>query len=156
MIAVEPLTLSVGIGLAVGLLFVEFFGLSAGGMVVPGYIALNLTDPMTVALTLLASLLTFAIIRGLSTVLIIFGRRRIALTVLIAFLIGALLHAIFSSYSVTDALGGVYHVIGFIIPGLIAISIDRQGMVETFSTLLTAAVVVRLLLIIIMGPTLLA
>ena len=31
---IDPLILSIGIGLVVGLLFVEYFGLSAGGMVV--------------------------------------------------------------------------------------------------------------------------
>jgi hypothetical protein len=42
-------------------------------------------------------------------------------------------------------------VIGYIIPGLIAIWIDRQGLVETISVLLTAAVVVRLMLILLYG-----
>ncbi|HEX2223230.1 MAG TPA: poly-gamma-glutamate biosynthesis protein PgsC/CapC, partial [Thermoanaerobaculia bacterium] len=40
-------------------------------------------------------------------------------------------------------------VIGYIIPGLLAIWIDRQGLVETVSILLTAAVVVRLTLIVL-------
>jgi hypothetical protein len=42
-------------------------------------------------------------------------------------------------------------VVGYIIPGLIAIWIDRQGAPETFSSLITASVVVRLGLIIITG-----
>jgi hypothetical protein len=42
-------------------------------------------------------------------------------------------------------------VVGFIIPGLIAIWFDKQGVVETVSALLTASVVVRLLLILITG-----
>jgi hypothetical protein len=42
-------------------------------------------------------------------------------------------------------------VIGFIIPGLIAIWLDRQGVVETLSALITASIVVRLILIIVVG-----
>jgi hypothetical protein len=42
-------------------------------------------------------------------------------------------------------------IIGYIIPGLIAIWIDRQGVVESFSTLIIASVIVRLLLILITG-----
>jgi hypothetical protein len=42
-----------------------------------------------------------------------------------------------------------YEVIGYIIPGLIAIWIDRQGLVETLGILLTASTVVRLVLILI-------
>ena len=38
-------------GLLVSLLFTELFGLAAGGMVVPGYIALYMTDPLSVVAT---------------------------------------------------------------------------------------------------------
>jgi hypothetical protein len=42
-------------------------------------------------------------------------------------------------------------IIGYIIPGLIAIWIDRQGLVESLSALIIASTIVRLLLIIITG-----
>ncbi|MFU8798157.1 MAG: poly-gamma-glutamate biosynthesis protein PgsC [Gammaproteobacteria bacterium] len=151
---IDLLALSIGIGLIVGLIFAELFGLVAGGMVVSGYLALNLTQPMTILLTLLSGLATFGVIRALSTVLIIFGRRRIALTVLIAFLIGMLVQRVFASYEVVTLFGETYKVIGYIIPGLIAISIDRQGMIETFTMALTSAVIVRLVLVILVGSTL--
>lgn len=153
---IDPLTLSIGTGLMVGLLFVDFFGLSAGGMVVPGYIALDLYQPGTVILTLVDALIIFLIIRLLSKVLIIYGRRRIALIMLISFLLGAFMRHFFSSLFVVNALGGLYTVVGYIIPGLIALSIDRQGVIETLSTLITASVVVRLLLVILIGPALLS
>jgi hypothetical protein len=40
-------------------------------------------------------------------------------------------------------------VIGYIVPGLIAIWLDRQGVVPTLGALFTSAVVVRLLLILV-------
>jgi hypothetical protein len=46
---------------------------------------------------------------------------------------------------------GDFKIIGYIIPGLIGIWIDRQGLIETVSALLIAAVVVRLLLILSFG-----
>jgi hypothetical protein len=61
----ELLTLSVGIGLAVSLLFTEMFGIASGGMIVPGYIALSLTRPWDVVLTLGAGFVTFAIVHTL-------------------------------------------------------------------------------------------
>ena len=85
---IEPLTLSIGIGLVFGLFFVEAFGLFAGGMVVPGYLALDLIHPATVFLTLVTALLINLVIRFLSMFLLIYGRRRVSLTVLIAFLMG--------------------------------------------------------------------
>ena len=56
---IDILTASIGIGLAVSLLFSEMFGLAAGGMVVPGYIALYLNRPIDIALTLAAALVTY-------------------------------------------------------------------------------------------------
>lgn len=152
---IDPLTLSIGIGLVFGLIFVEAFGLFAGGMVVPGYIALDLTKPGFVLLTLFAALLINLIIRMLSSYLVIYGRRRVSLTVLLAYLTGALLNYFFGESWVGNQLGTTYQVIGYIIPGLIALSIDRQGLIETITTLLTVSVAVRLVLIILIGPVLL-
>jgi hypothetical protein len=45
----------------------------------------------------------------------------------------------------------MYPVIGFIIPGLIAIWLDRRGVIESLCSLLTASVMVRLILILIYG-----
>ncbi len=79
----ELLPLSVGIGLAVSLLFSEMFGLAAGGMIVPGYVALYLDRPLDVLLTLFAGFLTFAIVHGLSSFLIVYGRRRTVLMIIV-------------------------------------------------------------------------
>jgi poly-gamma-glutamate biosynthesis protein PgsC/CapC len=153
----DLLPLSIGLGLVVSLMFSEIFGLAAGGMVVPGYIALFLTRPLPVALTLAAGLATFGIVRALSSVLIIFGKRRTVLMILVGYLLGALVRSLLTGQVLPPGIGHVDHtVIGYIIPGLIAIWLDRQGVVETFSALLTAAVVVRLLLVLFAGGDLLA
>lgn len=152
---IEPLALSIGIGLIFGLFFVEAFGLFAGGMVVPGYLALDLAHPETVFLTLITAVLINMVVRFLSCFLLIYGRRRVSLTVLIAFLIGQLMRAVFSSTLALDTLTGQWDVVGYIIPGLIALSMDRQGLLETITTLITVSVAVRLVLIILIGPVLL-
>ncbi len=61
-----------------------------------------------------------------------------------------------SSFFVMESLSGPWDVVGYIIPGLIALSMDRQGLVETIATLITVSVAVRLVLIILIGPVLLA
>ncbi len=141
--------LSIGIGLVVSLLFSEFLGLAAGGMVVPGYIALDLSDPLKVAATLLAGLVTHFLVRAMMFFMVIYGRRRTVLMILVGFLVGSLIrHRVefeVASYSVDLS------VVGYIIPGLIAIWLDRQGIVETLSTLLLASVLVRMCLILLMG-----
>ena len=66
----DTFTVSIAIGLIVSLLFTEFYGLSSGGMIVPGYLALHLHQPVSVALTLLAAVLTFCAVRLLARVAI--------------------------------------------------------------------------------------
>jgi len=145
----SPLVLSIGIGLVVCLIFVGYLGLSTGGMVVPGYFALVMNHPNSVILTLIVALVVFGIVKVLSRFLIIYGRRRIAMIMLIGFILGALFRYLFSSYTFVENVGGVLTVIGYIIPGLIALSFDRQGMIETTASLLVAASIVRILLILL-------
>ncbi|GMV15627.1 MAG: poly-gamma-glutamate biosynthesis protein PgsC [Polyangiaceae bacterium] len=147
----EYLPLSVGIGLAVSLLFTEMFGIAAGGLIVPGYVALNLTKPVDVALTIGAGFATWAIVHTLSSFTIIYGRRRTVLMILIGYLVGMLLRwstGVYAHNSVDMT------VIGFIIPGLIALWLDRQGVIETVAALITASVVVRLILVLAVGAEL--
>ncbi len=147
----DPLSAAIGLGLIVSLLFSELFGLAAGGMVVPGYVALFLNDPAAIASTLLVAAASFGAVRLASHVFILYGRRRTVSMIVIAFFLGMLLRAAPLEAAVTMSAASealpIGHVIGFIIPGLIAIWFDRQGVIETTSVLLTTAVLVRLVLI---------
>jgi poly-gamma-glutamate biosynthesis protein PgsC/CapC len=144
----DPVTVSIGTGLVVSLTLTELFGLAAGGMVVPGYLAIFLDRPVIVLLTLLAAFLTWVIVKGLSRVAIIYGKRRTAMMILVGFLIG------FASRFVLGWIGMTnegfnpadFQIIGYIIPGLMAIWIERQGLLETCCVVLTASALVRLVL----------
>jgi poly-gamma-glutamate biosynthesis protein PgsC/CapC len=147
-------TVSIGLGLIVSLLFTEVFGLAVGGMIVPGYVALSLHRPADVIVTLGLSLITYATVALISKYAFVYGRRKVVLMVLFGFAFGALLRA--TPVIAADASGfgaasgeSLFCVIGYIIPGLIALWIDRQGLVETMAPLLTSAIVVRLVLILL-------
>ncbi len=144
----EHLPIAIGIGLVVSLFLSESFGITAGGMVVPGYVALQLNHPAALFLTLAAGLVTYGLVRVFSSAGIIYGRRRVVLMILVGYLIGMLFRYIFGVWA-----GGriEYQVVGFIIPGLIAIWLDRQGIVETYSALVVASVVVRLAMVLALG-----
>ncbi len=138
----ETEILIIGIGLVVSLLYSELFGISAGGIIVPGYLALAIGDPVQLGLTLGVALLTFFAVRVLSTIAIVYGRRRTVLSILIGFLVATLVRAVLG---VGTPVGPFeVDVIGYVIPGLIAIWIDRQGMIVTLSSAITASVVTRL------------
>jgi poly-gamma-glutamate biosynthesis protein PgsC/CapC len=147
-------TVAIGIGLVVSLLFTEVFGLAVGGMIVPGYIALSLHHPPDVIATLCVSLMTYGVVTAISKFAFVYGRRKVVLMVLCGFVLGSLVraapvYAATSSSIVGSQAEPLYCVIGCIIPGLIALWIDRQGLMETLAPLLTSAVVVRLVLILI-------
>ncbi len=146
------ITLSIGIGLVVSLFFSELLGIAAGGMVVPGYIALYLNQPLPIVMTLLVSYLTYFIVHGLSSITIVYGRRRTVSMILIGFALGWFFRSFGNVQIIYDSID--LQVVGYIIPGLIAIWIDRQGLLETLTALLTSSVIVRLLLILFLGKEL--
>lgn len=147
---IDLLCISIAIGLVVSLLFAETLGKAAGGLVVPGYLALSITRPLDIVLTLAAAAFTYGIVYFASSHLIVYGKRRTAAMILVGFAVGVAIR--WGLAQVDPALAATgqseYTVIGYIIPGLIAIWFDRQGVLDTCSTVVTAAVVVRLLLVV--------
>jgi len=141
--------ITIGLGLLLSLVFAEFFGVAPGGIIVPGYLALGLTDPLAVGITLAIAGVTFFIVRALATVTILYGRRRTVLMILIGFLLGSLVRA----EIVPGAQVGPYavDVVGYIVPGLIAIWMDRQGTVVTLASAITATIATRLSAILLLG-----
>ncbi len=153
----EWVAVSIGLGLIVSLLFTEAFGLSVGGMIVPGYLALHFDKPATVIATLFAAIATFVVVRGVSKYAIVFGRRRVVLTMLIGFFMGEALRQIFlmqaTLASATDPMidpaSASVGVIGFVIPGLIALWIDRTSLLQTLSPLFAASGLVHMTLVLL-------
>jgi poly-gamma-glutamate biosynthesis protein PgsC/CapC len=141
--------ISVGLGVILSMIFQEVIGVSAGGIVVPGYVALQMHEPLRLLGTFLVSFITFGIIKGLSKVMFIYGRRRLVLSILIGFVLGY-----FSRQATFYDMFGVdlqMQAVGFIIPGLIANWMDKQGVVKTLLCLLLVASCVRLLLMLFTG-----
>ncbi len=140
---------AIGLGVLVSLFFLETFGAAAGGIVVAGYVAMHLHQPITILATLSISVIVFIIVKILGKFMFIYGRRRMVITVLLGFIIGwmARYYGIFANLSSDYTV----NVIGFIIPGLIANAMERQGIVKTLSVMVVAAVIVRFLLILIFG-----
>lgn len=138
---------AVGLGVIISLIFTELLGASAGGIVVPGYIALYLDKPTQILGTLLVSMATWGVIRIIGKFTIMFGKRRLVLSILIGFIFGwASRNLIFNDVTIYD-----YQLqsVGYIIPGLIANWFERQGFWKTLSTMMVAAVLVRLIIMVI-------
>lgn len=127
-------------GVAVSLLFSELTGLSPAGLVVPGYIALSLQTPQRVLYTLLIAMLAWGAARLLERWVILYGRRRFAVLILLSFLIN---EAIVGPGLLPYDPG----MIGVLVPGIIANELEKQGVLKS---LLSLAVVVGILLLLMM------
>lgn len=138
---------SVGIGMFLSLILTETIGLAAGGIVVPGYIALVLHDPMRVIVTVAAGLVTYLIIKLLSSYVIIYGRRLLIISILVGYLVAYLTRL--SPTIDLGTLGVDIQTVGFVIPGLIAYWIARQGIIPTISAMLIVSSLVRLIITIV-------
>ena len=132
----------IGIGMVLSLFLTETLGVTAGGIIVPGYIAMNLESPERLIITFGISIITFLIIKSLSQFIMVYGKRRLVFALLIGFLLGYLTRSENNLVSSLKELDFV--VIGNIIPGLIANWMDRQGVLRTICTVLITAGITKL------------
>ena len=126
------------IGLVVAVLYVEITGIHPGGIIVPGYMALYLDQPLRVLATLCVALLSLLSYRILSRYLILFGRRRFAVFILLGGILAEgwllFLPRLFASPI-------ELRVIGLVIPGLLANNLQKQRPLPTLASLGTASIV---------------
>jgi poly-gamma-glutamate biosynthesis protein PgsC/CapC len=137
---------SFGLGIFIGFIFFEMSGLTAGGIIVPGYLALYVQEPQRIVVTILISLIVYGIVALLSRYCILYGRRRFFLMILTGFIIryGFDMIPLYLPES-----GYELKAIGYIIPGLIANEFYRQGIVKTILAIIVVVTMVFLLLTII-------
>ncbi len=132
----------IGIGMVLSLFLTETLGVTAGGIIVPGYIAMNLEDPYRLATTFGIAIITFGLIQLLAKFMLIYGKRRLVLALLLGFLLGYLTRS--ENNLLADVTSLDLVVIGNIIPGLIANWMDRQGVLRTICTILITASMTKL------------
>lgn len=140
---------TIGLGMLISFFLTETIGLAAGGIVVPGYIALTLNEPVRVIATILVALITYLIIKALSRFILVFGRRMLLLGIIVGYLLGYITKI--SPMLNLNSVRWDLSVIGYVIPGLAAYWMARQGVIETLATMMIAAVLTRLLIICLSG-----
>jgi poly-gamma-glutamate biosynthesis protein PgsC/CapC len=134
---------SIGLSVILGFLASEFLGVSAGGLVSPGYLAFFLDEPLRLASTLALSLAIYLALRLLCRFMIVYGKRRFMATMLLSLLgTWAFERLFFSSHLVAQDI----RTIGYIIPGLIANDMLKQGVVKTVAMALICAAAVHFIL----------
>ena len=140
------LTAALIIGIVVSLVLTELIGLTAGGIIVPGYVALLLDRPTALLAFLLVAAVSYGMLRALGTVLMLYGNRRFAVAVLagLTVSVGAQWASPLFVPAYVEWVG-----LGLIVPGLVAHQFDRQGVLPTLAMMAIAAPLVRLILILV-------
>lgn len=120
------------LGTFLSLLFVEFTGILPAGIVVPGYLALVVHQPLYILIIFLVSLITYLIvIFGIGKITILYGKRKFSAMILMAIIVKITLYYFFPQLP-----SGLVELsaLGVIIPGLIANTIQKQGVVPTLAS----------------------
>ena len=133
---------SIGLSIIAGFLSSEFLGISAGGLVSPGYLSFYLDQPIRLLSTMALATIIFFCVRLMQRFVILYGRRRFMAAVLMS-LAGTWIFEQLFFYA--NAISQDMRIIGYIIPGLIANDMIRQGMIKTIVMVLLVAVIVRLI-----------
>lgn len=135
------------IGIVIAVLYVEIMDIYPGGIIVPGYIALYLDQPLRVLVTIIVAFLSLITYRILSRYLILFGRRRFVTMIFLGTLWAEfwflLLPQILASPLELRA-------IGWLIPGLLANNLEKQKIVPTLASMITVSVIVYFLVRVIL------
>jgi poly-gamma-glutamate biosynthesis protein PgsC/CapC len=120
------------IGLFAGFIFYELTGISPGGVIAPAYFALFIYEPQKIAMTIVLALIIFMIMKFLSSHLILYGRRKFLIAVVLSFFLKLLLE---TQIQPMDVMKIDLQSIGYIIPGLIANEMGRQKVISTVLSL---------------------
>lgn len=116
----------VALGIALGMIYFHRTGFSPGGIISPGILALHMYSFHVFAWTAAFSIFIFILLEIAVRTFGVYGRQRTALSLLIAALIGLMPTGFLPLEPVW---------LGWVIPGLVASDIQRQGFVPTISGL---------------------
>ena len=130
------------LGLLISILFIGLTGVYPGGIIVPSYLVLFVDQPKRLACTLVVALLTWACYKLASRYMILFGRRRFVFMILAG---GIWTYLWVSLVPFLFPASLEFRVIGWVIPGLIANHMERQGFTVTLGACITVTVMIYFL-----------
>lgn len=127
------------IGLTISLLSEEFFGISCGGMIVPGYLAMVCDNLTQIFMIFGASMVIWFVINHiLPRLIILFGKRKFVATLIVGLIVKILLDLLFPGFALPFT-AMEFRGVGAITPALIANCCAKQGFRYTIPAVLIAA-----------------
>ncbi len=142
----EVVRMVLALGIIISILVYERWRLTGGAAVVAGYLGLFVDRPLYIFTTVAVAVATFYIVdRIVARRMFLYGRRRIVVMVItgltLQLLTGAAAYLLQNDVTWLTGLYGV----GYVLPGLIAQDIERQGAPRTVLTVLGVSLLTYLL-----------
>lgn len=133
------------IGVLVSIIFYELTDISPGGIIVPGLLVMYSHSIERIIYTIIIALITFLIVKLLSKRLLIFGKRRFVLMIVISIMLSIILELITNALSVNLL---SVSIVGYTVAGLIANDFYKQGVKKTLPALAICVGLLELIVII--------
>ena len=133
----------IAVGIVISIIFSEIFSISAAGLVVPGYLAYYIDRPLFLLMIFFAATVTWSLEKLSSKVVFLYGRRLLAMDVLLSFVTIAII-----SLLIPD-LGKSLDPLAYFIPAIIVIFIGANGVKQTAIALLLNTVIVKTFMLIV-------
>ena len=125
-------------GLVLTSFFVEFSGILPGGLIVPVYLSLYYQEPERIIGTLGVSLIVLLMMKFLAKTFLLSKKQKFSLTIILSSLLTFFWWKWLPFLFPADF---IFKTVGWIIPGLFASTLDRDGFLKTllFTLLITTA-----------------
>ena len=133
------------LGIIVSIIFYEITDISPGGIVVPGLMVMYVNQFDKMIYTVIVAIITYLVVKFISRYLVIFGKRRFVILILISILINFLLQTLLHSFSINLL---SVSIIGYSIAGIIANDMYKQGIKRTLPALAIVLVVLELIILV--------
>ncbi len=143
----ELARLTIILGIVVSTIIYKRTGLTLGGVIVCGYLALFVSQPLHIIVTLAIAYITYQIVyKVLQKRFMLNGRKLFEIEILVGLVFQVLWIVIIRFLGTVNLELSILYGIGFVLPGVIAHDMGRQGARNTIGSILLGVSIVALII----------
>jgi poly-gamma-glutamate biosynthesis protein PgsC/CapC len=143
----ELARLTIILGIVVSTIIYKRTGLTLGGVIVCGYLALFIGQPLHIIVTLAIAYITYQIVyKFLQQRFMLNGRKLFEIEILVGLVFQVLWIIVIRLFRTNNIDMAILYGIGFVLPGVIAHDMGRQGAKNTIGSILLGVSIVALII----------
>jgi len=143
----ELARLTIILGIVVSTIIYKRSGLTLGGVIVCGYLALFVGQPSHILVTLMISYITYQIVyKVLQKRFMLNGRKLFEVEILVGLVLQVLWLMLIKVFKLNNVDLTILYGIGFVLPGVVAHDMGRQGPRSTIGSILLGVFIIALII----------